>query len=125
MKYAHEVHVAAAPDRVYRLLADTDSLVRSVPQLVGVTRAEGDRVEVEARYEGKTERGEATLQTDDEARRVTWGVEESGYHGSLAVEPDGEGSRLLLELTTPQAHDIDAEVAGTLDSVRRLLEAQL
>jgi carbon monoxide dehydrogenase subunit G len=125
MEHEHVQHVAAPSDRVYRALAEPEGLARFVPQLTAVHRTQGDRVEVEARYGGQTQRGEAWLRRDDEQRRIEWGGEGSDYHGSLAVEPDGEGSRLTLRLTTQRAADADPDVAGTLDAIRRLLEAEL
>jgi len=53
---------------------------------------DGDRVEVEARYEGRTQRGDAYFRTDGTARRIEWGTE-SGYRGWLEVTPD-EGAGL-------------------------------
>lgn len=70
MEHAHS-H-AAPPDRAFEVLRDPQSLARFVPQLTKV-ESYADRVEVEARYEGRTQQ----------------------------------------------------DVAGTLDAMRRLAEAQL
>jgi carbon monoxide dehydrogenase subunit G len=51
MEHVHSEHVAADPDRVFAALADPDNLVRVVPQLTKIEPQEGDRVEVEARYD--------------------------------------------------------------------------
>ncbi len=125
MDYEHSTHVAASPDRVYEVLADPENLVRLVPQLTAIHREGGDKVEVEARYEGHTQRGEASLHTDDERRQVEWGVPGGAYHGSMVVGPDGDASKLTLRLTTPHDRDVDGDVTGTLDAIRRLLEAQV
>jgi uncharacterized protein YndB with AHSA1/START domain len=123
MDHEHSEHVAASPDRVYRALAEPEGLARFVPQLTEVQPTEGDKVEVEARYGGQTHRGEAWLHRDDGQRRLEWGVGDGDYHGSLGVVPDGEGSMLTLTVTTRRATDADREIAGTLDAIRRLLEA--
>jgi carbon monoxide dehydrogenase subunit G len=125
MEYEHSEHVAAAPDRLYRVLADANNLPHFLPQLTAVHRIDGEKVEVEARYEGHTQRGEAWFRPDDEPRRVEWGVEDSGYHGSFEVQPDGDGSRLVLRLTTVHDRDVEQDVTGTLDAVRRLIEAEV
>ncbi len=125
MQYEHSEHVAAAPDAVYQVLRNPDNLVQFVPQLTAISPAEGDTVEVQARYEGHTQHGEAWLRSDEAARRVEWGVPGGSYRGSLVVEPDGEGSKLVLELSTPHDHDVDKDVVGTLDAIRRLLEAEV
>jgi carbon monoxide dehydrogenase subunit G len=125
MDFQHAEHVAASPDRLYDVLANPDNLVHFVPQLTNVKRTDGDHLEVEARYEGHTQRGQAYLRTDESAHRVEWGVEGGGYHGSFDVTPDGDGSKLVLKLTTVHTGDVDHDVAGTLDAIRRLLEAEV
>jgi hypothetical protein len=86
-------------------------------------RADGDKVSVEARYQGHTLRGEAWFRTDEAARRIEWGSPQSDYHGWLEASPDGDGSRLTLFLATVRGHAPDSEVMGTLDAIRRLVEA--
>ena len=60
-----------------------------------------------------------------ERRRIQWGVKGSDYHGSFEVDGDGEGAKLALSLTTIHDRDVDSDVAGTLDAVRRLLESKV
>ena len=123
MEHVHSEHVAADPDRVFAALRDPASLARFVPQL---TKAEqdGERVEVEARYDGRTQRGDAYFRADEPARKVEWGTD-SGYRGWLEVAPDGGGSILTLGLHTTHIEHADHDVAGTLDAMRRLVEAQV
>ena len=123
MEHVHSEHVAAAPERVYAVLKDPQSLAGFVPQLTKVDQ-HGERVEVEARYEGRTQHGQASFRADDAARRIEWGTE-SGYHGWLQVEPDDGGSMLTLGLHTTHVEHADHDVAGTLDAIRRLVEAQV
>jgi hypothetical protein len=40
------------------------------------------------------------------------------------VDPDGDGSRLTLFLATARGDAPDTEVMGTLDAIRRLVEAE-
>jgi carbon monoxide dehydrogenase subunit G len=125
MDYQHSVHVAAGPDEVFAVLSDPENLVQFVPQLTAIHPAGENTVEVEARYEGHTQRGEASLRSDAESHRIEWGVDGSGYHGSFDVEADGDGSKLSLALSTPHEQNVDSDVEGTLDAVRRLLESQV
>jgi hypothetical protein len=125
MEYQHAEHVAAAPDQLFGVLAKAENLAHFVPQLIAVKPINGDRIEVEARYGGHTHTGEAWLRSDQGNRRVEWGVDGTGYHGSFDVEPEGEGSKLVLQLTTTHDSDVDHDVSGTLDAVRRLLEAEV
>ena len=121
MEHVHSEHVAAQPDRVFAVLKDPDSLARFVPQLTRVQH-DGGRVAVEARYEGRTQRGDAYFRTDDAARRVEWGTD-TGYRGWLEVTADEDGSMLTLGLHTTHLEHADHDVAGTLDAMRRLVEA--
>jgi hypothetical protein len=123
MEHVHSEHVAASPDRVFDVLREPESLAQFVPQLRRVER-HGDRVEVEARYGGRTQQGEAYFRTDESDRKIEWGTD-AGYRGWLEIEPDDEGSMLTLGLHTTHVDHADHDVAGTLDAIRRLVEAQL
>jgi len=125
MEHEHTEYVAAAPDRVFAALADLDNLPRYVPQLTAAERIEGDRIRIQARYEGHTQEGEAWFRSDEEAHQIDWGSNDSGYRGWIRVSPEGDGSRLTLFLTTVHGDAPDAEVMGTLDAIRRLMEADV
>ena len=91
--------------------------------LVDAFGQEDERFElVDARYEGHTQHGEGWFRPDAEQRRIEWGSRSSSYHGWMQVDPDGDGSRLTLFLATAHGDAPDAEVMGTLDSIRRLVE---
>lgn len=124
MDLQHSEHVAADPARLYAALADVGNLPRYVPQ-VREAHATGDgHVAVEARYGGHTHTGQAWFRTDEAARAIEWGAEGGPYHGRLVVEPDGDGSRLTLDLTATHGNP-DGDVAGTLDAIKRLVEAEV
>jgi polyketide cyclase/dehydrase/lipid transport protein len=124
MEHVHSEHVAAEPDAVFAVLRDPQSLARFVPQLTRVDQ-QGERVEVEARYQGRTQHGDAFFTTDEDARRIEWGTD-SGYRGWLEVQPDeSDGSMLTLGLHTTHVEHADHDVAGTLDAIRRLVEAEV
>jgi len=124
MQHEHTEHVAAAPDAVYAAISDVSNLPKFVPQLTGAREAGDGRVEVDARYEGHEQHGEASFSTDDAARKIEWGAA-SGYHGWMRVDPDGDGSRLTLFLDTPHARASDHDVSATLDAIRMLVESQV
>ena len=124
MEHEHTQQVAAPPDRVFAALADVENMPQYVPQVTAARRADGDKVSIEARYEGHTQRGEAWFRTDDAARRIEWGSPESDYRGWIQVSPAGAGSRLTLFLSTVRGDAPDSEVMGTLDAIRRLVEAE-
>ena len=124
MQHEHTEHVAAPPDSVYAAISDVTNLPRFVPQVTAARAAGEGRVEVDARYEGHEQHGEASFATDDAARRIEWAAA-SGYRGWLQVDADGEGSRLTLFLDTPHAAASDHDVAATLDAIRMLVESQV
>jgi uncharacterized protein YndB with AHSA1/START domain len=124
MQHEHTQHVAAPPDRVFAALANIENLPRYVPQVTAAQRTDEGQVSVEARYEGHTQRGKAWFRTDEGSHRIEWGSPDSDYHGWLEVSPDGDGSRLTLFLETAGGDAPDSEVMGTLDAIRRLVEAE-
>lgn len=123
MEHRHTQHVAASPDRVFCALANVKNLPRYVPQLTSVQPAEGDTISIEARYEGHTQQGEAWFRSDEGSRRIEWGAPGTDYQGSIEISQDGDGSMLTLSLTTSRGEVPDAELMGTLDALRRLVEA--
>jgi uncharacterized membrane protein len=124
MQHEHTEHVAAPADAVYAAIADLGNLPRFVPQLTAVRAAEGDQIEVDARYEGREQHGEATFHADADERRIEWSAP-SGYHGWMKVDPDGDGSRLTLFLETRHGAARDHDVSATLDAVRMLVESEV
>jgi hypothetical protein len=124
VQHEHTDHIAAAPDAVYAAIADVSNLPRFVPQMTAARRSEGDRVEIEARYEGREQHGEVSFRADERERKIEWSAP-SGYHGSLKVEPDGEGSRLTLFLNTRHGSERDHDVEATLDAIRMLVESEV
>jgi hypothetical protein len=81
-------------------------------------------VEVDARYEGREQHGEAAFERDDAGRRIAWSSE-SGYKGWMQVNEDADGSRLTLFLDTPHPSASDHGVEATLDAIRMLVEAKV
>lgn len=123
MEHEHTQYVAADAGKVFAALADPANLPRYVPQLTGVQRGDGDTITIEARYEGHTQQGEGYFRVDEAQKRIEWGSNESGYRGWMQVAPEAEGARLTLFLVTAHGDAPDGEVMGTLDAIRRLVEA--
>jgi carbon monoxide dehydrogenase subunit G len=124
VEHEHTEHVAASPDAVYAAISDVRNLPRFVPQMTGARPTDGDHVEIDARYEGREQHGEASFSADPEQRRIEWSAA-SGYHGWMSVEPDGDGSRLTLFLHTLHGTERDHDVAATLDAIRMLVESEV
>jgi len=123
MQHEHTEHVAASPDAVYAAISDVTNLPKFVPQMTAAREADG-KVEVDARYGGHEQHGEAAFTRDDNARRIEWGAA-GGYHGWMQVDADGQGSRLTLFLDTPHDRAGDHDVSATLDAIRMLVESQV
>src|SRR5215216_6779005 len=124
MQHEHTEHIAAPADAVYAAIADLRNLPRFVPQMTAVRPSGGDRVEVDARYEGREQHGEASFSADDAQHKIEWSAP-SGYHGWMRVEPDHGGSRLTLFLETRHGAEREHDVAGTLDAIRMLVESEV
>jgi uncharacterized membrane protein len=124
VQHEHTEHVAAPADAVFAAISDVNNLPRFVPQMTAVRRSDRDRVEVDARYEGHEQHGEASFRANESERRIEWSAP-SGYHGWMQVDPDGEGSRLTLFLDTPHGSEREHDVAGTLDAMRMLIESEV
>lgn len=124
MQHEHTEHVAAAPAAVYSAISDVGNLPKFVPQLTAARAVDGGRIEVDARYEGHEQHGEASFEADDTRRRIQWRAP-SGYRGWMQVDADGAGSRLTLFLDTPHAGPSDHDVAATLDAIRMLVESEI
>jgi uncharacterized protein YndB with AHSA1/START domain len=124
VQHEHTEHVAAPAEAVYGAISDLSNLPRFVPQMTAARRAAGDRVEVDARYDGHEQHGEASFRADDGERRIEWSAP-SGYHGWMKVDPDGDGSRLTLFLETRHGSERDHDISATLDAIRMLVEAEV
>jgi uncharacterized protein YndB with AHSA1/START domain len=123
MDHEHTEHVAASPDSVFAAISDPANLPRFVPQMTAVREA-GERLEVDARYEGKEQHGAAAFRSDSDRRRIEWEAD-SGYRGWMQVDADGNGSRLTLFLHTTHGEERDYDVASTLDAIRMLVESEV
>ena len=124
MQHEHTEHVAAPPDAVYAAISDVSNLPRFVPQMTAARPSGDDRVEIDARYEGREQHGEASFRANDGERKIEWSAA-SGYYGWMQVDADGEGSRLTLFLHTEHGSERDHDVAGTLDAIRMLVESEV
>jgi carbon monoxide dehydrogenase subunit G len=124
VQHEHTEHVAAEPDAVFAAISDVTNLPRFVPQITAARPTDGDHVEIDARYEGREQHGEAAFRADPAERRIEWSSA-GGYRGWMSVAPDGDGSRLTLFLDTRHSHERDHDVAATLDAIRMLVESEV
>jgi hypothetical protein len=123
--YERSVTVAADPDEAFASLADRRNLPRYVATMVEAEARQGDELHVAANVQGHREEGEAHLHADAGARRMEWGgAPDSGYRGSLEVEPAGKGSTVTIRIHV--VHDADeGEVNRALDETAANIERLL
>jgi uncharacterized membrane protein len=124
VQHEHTEHVAAPADAVYAAISDLSNLPRFVPQMTAARQTAGDRVEIDARYDGHEQHGEASFRVDDNKRRIEWSAP-SGYHGWMKVDPDGDGSRLTRSWRRATEPSATTTSRPTLDAIRMLVEAEV
>ncbi len=125
MEHTHTEFVAASPERVYDALADVANLPRYVPQLTAAERLDGDRIRVHARYDGHSQEGEAWFRADAQQQTIEWGAPGSEYRGRIHIGAQDGGSLLTFTLMTSRGDAPEGDVMGTLDAIRRLVEADV
>jgi uncharacterized protein YndB with AHSA1/START domain len=124
VQHEHTEHVAAPPDAVFAAISNVKNLPRFVPQITAARPKDGDHVEIDARYEGHQQHGEASFHVDPAERRIEWNSE-SGYRGWMSVAPEGDGSRLTLFLETRHSSERGHDISATLDAIRMLVESEV
>jgi uncharacterized membrane protein len=124
VQHEHTEHIAAPPDAVFAAISEVKNLPRLVPQITAARPTDGDHVQIDARYEGREQHGEASFHADQAERRIEWNSA-SGYRGWMSVTPEDEGSRLTLFLDTRHSHERDHDIAATLDAIRMLVESEV
>ena len=100
--------LAAAPEAVWRVLADPRTLARWWPRVERVKAVTGEGWTTVLRSErGRALRADWRLEADDPPRRRAWAQELDGTpfakvlaerHVEVQIEPTGEGTRVTLEL---------------------------
>lgn len=120
MDYEDSIRIPAAPEHLYRTIADVGNLTRFIPPIKTARQTDSEHVDIEAEYEGHEQHGEAWFRADDEAKRVEWGSEGQPYRGWMRVEPEGEDSKLTFHLTTMHAGDVRKYVDDTFRSIREM-----
>jgi hypothetical protein len=124
MEHERSAYIPVPADRLYKTIAEIGNLTKFIPGLTATRPAEGDKVDVEAEYDGHTQHGQAWFRTDDAAHKVEWGAEGHPYHGWLDVGDEGDGSKLTLHLTTGDVGDIGGYVTSTFDSIKRMFSGE-
>lgn len=129
--YERSTTVTADADRLFAWLADVANLPTYMPSIQEAER-DGDTIRTKARVETDGEvreyEGEATFETDESTRTMSWGAEgPNDYHGELEVEEDGDGAKVSVRITTERSAEndedtIDTHLERTVAQIKRLVE---
>jgi uncharacterized protein YndB with AHSA1/START domain len=113
-----EIHIEAAPVRIWDALRDVSALhTRLVPGFVTDTRMEGN-TRVVTFGNGMVAR-EEIVGIDESRRRVCWAVTEPPFHhynGAAWVEPDGNGGSRFVWTADLLPHNLAAQVEEMMDA---------
>ena len=125
VKHEHTHHVAADADKVYAALAD----VRNLPHYVPADDEGGAARRRQGHGRGALRRphpdGRGLVQDRRRKAPDRVGLGGQRLQRLAAGRPDEDGSRLTLYVATVHGDAPDPEVMGTLDAIRRLVEADV
>ena len=138
-EYEHTQTISAPPEAVYEFV----SKVQNLPQYLPTTKAaepQGEgRVRVRGEVRGRQYNSDGHFSADPSTRRIEWGADEQNkYSGWLAVEGDGQSSRVTVHLTFGPATDLPERIEqqsdnpneiqqglqASLASIQRIVEGQ-
>lgn len=133
-EFVESVAIACEPKRLFDYLSDVANLPSYMPRLKRAEPIGDGAVEVVATPrlpDGSTPevKGSAWTRVDEPDRCFSWGAVggRHGYKGSFEIDPEGEGSCLIVRLDSERA-DADAVRAGLKDvlaSIKRIAESDL
>jgi uncharacterized protein YndB with AHSA1/START domain len=99
-----------APEAVWALVSDPDRLAEWVPTTTASRPAGHDAVQLQGESHGHDYDLRGGFIADSGARRLTWdSPRQSGYHGSLTVAKYDAGSRVTLQVTSPDSAAAERE----------------
>jgi carbon monoxide dehydrogenase subunit G len=131
-EFSRSTTIAADPDELFEFLSKVENLPQYFRGMTEAHHTRGDEVHVTANPEvtgGQADvngeiHGEAWFRIDADHRALSWGAEgPHDYHGELQVSPDGEHSRVSLQLHTE--HDdrdaIESGIEQTLHNIEDIV----
>lgn len=133
-EYVDSVDIDVAPRRLFDYLADVSNLPRYMPRLKQAEPVGDGAVEVLATprlADGSLVevRGTAWTRVDAPGRTFSWGSVggRNGYHGSFDIDARGEGSTLIVRITSGRAdaESVRSGLRDVLASIKTLTESGL
>jgi hypothetical protein len=125
-----EVHIQAAPDKVWDALRDVGALhTRLCPDFVVDTRMEGDTRLVT--FANGRQAKELIVSVDEDLRRVCWAIVDEPfvhYNGTAQVTPAGDGTCRFTWISDLLPHELAPTVTSMIEAgiaaVKRAQEAR-
>jgi hypothetical protein len=111
--------VAISPDMLFGYLADVRHLPGYFPKALRASGGPDEEVSVTLDVDGEACEVAAWVRADPVTRRLQWGVPGYGYQGWLTVSPAAAGCELTVHVQAPDDPDPRAELADTVESIRR------
>lgn len=126
-----EVHIQAAPEKVWDALRDVGALhTRLCPGFVIDTKMEGGDARLVTFANGRQAR-ELIVSVDDTARRVCWAITDEPfvhYNGAAQVTPLTDGTCQFTWVSDLLPHELEPTVAAMIEAgiaaVKRAQEAR-
>ena len=118
--------IDAAPDAIWRLVSDPARLADWVPTTTASRPAGEDAVQLRGESHGHDYDTRGGFVADDAVRRLSWDSPRlSGYRGTLQVADRVGGSRVTVQVTSPDAlaredEEITRGLRETLNRIARL-----
>lgn len=106
-EYEHSLTIEAAPDEIFRFVADVSNLPKYLPTVHHAMSQGNERVRVQGEARGQAYDNDGFFRIDPRQRRMEWGSDgEQHYQGWLEVKPNGHagadgqpGSEVTIHLT--------------------------
>ncbi len=98
-EYTDRIDVSAAPEAVFRFVADINNLPKYLPTVHQAKPQAGERVEVDGEANGHHYHSDGWFKTDAATRTMMWGSDgENDYSGRMRVSGDGQRSTVECSL---------------------------
>jgi hypothetical protein len=119
-EYEQSGTIMAEPDALFEYLSDVRHLPDYLPVIAEADQPGPGEVEATTDIHGTQQHAQGWLRVDGLDRRMEWGLPDSGYHGWLQVEEDGDVSVVTIHVTQDHDSDADDDLVEALDNIRQL-----
>ena len=134
--FQQSLSMEASPDAIYDFVAD----IRNFPKYMPTTKSaepQGEgRVRVQGEAHGHAYDGDGYLRRNAENNRMEWGADEGYYNGWLEAVPEGDGSKVTVQISfrgappgsdpddAPPPAEVDDALMKALESIRNYVQGE-